>query len=91
MQKFSNNPKTFQKTGEIICFQADKLYSECGMWSFTLRMYVASWTETHLTFNLRRHDGATCLWRMLQAGDNDFVIEGPTALCTNEANKHCHI
>jgi len=46
----------------------DKLYPECGlMWSLTLRMYVASSTETHLTFNLRRpHDGATCSWRILQ-------------------------
>ena len=65
------------------------LYPGCGRWSFTLRMYVASSTVTHLTFNLRRHDGATCSWRILQAGDNDFLIEGHTALCT--ADKTFHI
>ena len=77
-------PNLLQTKGELICFEEDKLYPGCGlMWSFTLRMYVASSTETHLTFNLRRpHDGATCSLRILQAAvDNDFVI----ALCSTAA------
>ena len=39
--------------------------------------YVASSAEAHLTFrfNLCRRDGATCLSRIQQEADKDFVVE----------------